>query len=211
MNLASFHIRVANRLAVLSLFASIGIAQGCKAPESRSASQEQQSELPKLGEVPSFTLTDQGGASFSKAALLGTPWVANTFFTSCRSICPNLMSKVSDLHSRTASFEPPVRFISITVDPDNDTPKALAEYRRTVGASPRWTFLTGEFGAIRHLVVEGFHTAMGQRKPNEPAEQDISHSGKLFLVDAAGHIRGYFRADDAGVDAAIKALKVLTQ
>ena len=182
----------------------------CKAPTSRSA-ESATNELPALGAVPTFKLTDQRGASLTNTDLLGAPWVANTFFTTCRTICPGLMRKVRDLHAATAGSEPSVRFVSITVDPDNDTPEALAKYQKSLEVSPRWSLLTGDFDAIRHLVVEGFHTAMGKRRPDITGDQDITHSGKLFLVDAEGQIRGYFSADKAGVVEAKKALESLAK
>ena len=150
-------------MSLLVTCTAIGLPSGCKAPESRSAKAAAK-ELPRFGPVPAFELTDQRGALFKSTALKGAPWIANTFFTNCRTICPNLMRKVRDLHASTKASDPPVRFISITVDPDNDTPEALADYHQKLEPSSRWILLTGEFDAIRQLVVEGFHTAMGQRK-----------------------------------------------
>ena len=181
---------------------------GCKEPPRAMATSDT-SPLPSLGEVPAFTLKDQRGASITRASFDGAPWVANTFFTSCRTICPNLMSRVSELHDATASLAGPVRLVSITVDPDNDTPDALANYHREQGASERWSMLTGEFDAIRHLVVSGFHTAMGKATTDKEGTTDITHSGKLFLVDGSGMVRGYYPADDVGLKDLQKHLEEL--
>ena len=178
----------------------------CKEPPRVTS---QTHELPRLGAVPGFRLTTHAGDELTRDMLLGGPWIANTFFTSCKTICPNLMRRVGELHDATKSAAPPVRFISFTVDPDNDTPKALAAYRSQWSTVDRWTLLTGDFETIFQVVVHGFHTAMGKPIRADDGSRDITHSGKLFLVDQTGQIRGYFRADAEGVQDALNALQRL--
>ncbi len=190
--------------------ASSMLLMSCKEPPRRSAAASP-SVLPSLTEVPDFSLTNQRGASISRQDLIGAPWIANTFFTTCRTICPSLMNKVAYLHTASDTMSPPVRFISITVDPDNDTPAALARYWSKWGASGRWDMLTGDFDAIRHLVVDGFQTAMGQSTVDETGTRDITHSGKLYLVDAEGVVRGYYASDDLGVKTLLGDLQRIAQ
>ena len=196
-------------LVGLGLLSSV-LLLSCKEPPRRST-MAPSTALPNLTEVPDFTLINQRGASISRQDLIGAPWIANTFFTTCRTICPGLMSKVNDLHAASGTMSPPVRFISITVDPDNDTPAALARYRQQWGASERWDMLTGNFDAIRHLVVDGFQTAMGQLTVDELETRDITHSGKLYLVDAKGFVRGYYASDDLGVKTLLADLQRIAQ
>ena len=196
-------------LGVLGVLSSM-LLMSCKEPPRRSAAATP-TALPNLTEVPDFSLTNQRGASISRKDLIGAPWIANTFFTTCRTICPSLMNKVAYLHAASDTMSPPVRFISITVDPDNDTSAALAIYRQQWGVLGRWDMLTGDFDAIRHLVVDGFQTAMGQSTVDETGTRDITHSGKLYLVDADGMVRGYYASDDLGVKSILADLQRIAQ
>lgn len=165
--------------------------------------------LEVLGQVPEFTLTDESGKPFGSADLRGRAWVADTFFTSCPSICPKLTKIMSTLQSRLAETKLEARLISISVDPDNDTPQVLKSYASLNGADPkRWTFLTGPMDTIRAVAVGGFQSHVG--KPQRTGNvMDIAHLGKLVLVDGRGRVRGYFDADLEGVDAVLDALRQL--
>jgi protein SCO1/2 len=93
-----------------------------------------------------------------------------------------------------------IRLVSISVDPEYDTPERLREYGEQRGVDPRrWKLLTGEADAIRRLVVEGFRTPLGEPEASGGLV-DIAHSGKLVLVDGRGAIRGYYDIDSTGLD-----------
>jgi protein SCO1/2 len=94
-----------------------------------------------------------------------------------------------------------IRLVSITVDPEYDTPEILGEYAKTLGVDPeRWTLLTGDPEAVRRLVVDGFKTPLVAPPPGGPGPIDIAHTGKLVLVDGSGRIRGYYGTDELGLD-----------
>lgn len=157
---------------------------------------------PVLGTLPAYELLDTQGEAFGSRQLAGRVYVVSFIFTRCASICPRLASAMAKLARRydEAGVES-VHLLTISVDPVYDTPERLAEYARTHDAElARWTFLTGDEAAIRELVVGGFKTAIGDLVPAGAGPLDIAHSGKLVLVDGAGRIRGYYDADDLGVD-----------
>ena len=153
---------------------------------------------PILGTVPEFALTDHRHQPFGHKDMDGRITVVNTFFTSCATICPRLMGKVAGLQTALPSG---VQLLSITVDAENDTPDVLAAYAPTVGVtSKRWRLVTGDDQETRQLVVNGFQTAMG--KPEVQGRiREITHSGKLYVVDRDRQIRGYFSTDPAGLEA----------
>lgn len=156
-------------------------------------------ELPEIFVVRPFTLTDQAGVRFESTALRGHVWIANFMFTSCTSICPLLTTHVANLQRRLADTD--VRFVSITVDPEVDTPATLAAYAERHGADPRrWSFLTGPRDEVRRVVVEILHASMGEAETRE-AGFDIAHSGKLLLIDGAGVVRGQYDTDREGLEA----------
>jgi protein SCO1/2 len=157
---------------------------------------------PVLGTIPAFSLIDQAGESFGSADLDGRVYVANFFFTSCPSICPPLMHALSTLQDRYRDEGiDEIRLVSISVDPETDTPDRLAEYAGRFRVDPeRWSLLTGETDEIRRIAVDGFKTALGDRIDVEGGFFDIAHSGKLVLVDGRGRIRGYYDYDALGLD-----------
>jgi cytochrome oxidase Cu insertion factor (SCO1/SenC/PrrC family) len=146
--------------------------------------------LPVYGKSPDFTLQSQDGALFDSSRLKGKVWVASFVFSTCKSSCPMLAAQMKRLYS--AMPEGAVfGLVSISVDPERDTPQRLAQYAKDLGVQDkRWVFLTGKKSYIRDLIVGGFKVAA---EPGEVMEDnDILHSSKLVLVDAHGRIRGYF-------------------
>jgi protein SCO1/2 len=157
---------------------------------------------PVMGKIPAFSLVDQDGERFGSADLEGRVYVANFFFTSCATICPPMMRAVSTLQNRYRDEGvDEIHLVSITVDPETDTPERLTEYAARFDADPgRWTLLTGDLEEIRRVAVEGFRTAMGDRVEVAEGFFDIAHAGKLVLVDTQGRIRGYYDYDALGLD-----------
>jgi len=154
-----------------------------------------------LGQLPSFTLTADDGRPFGSAELAGRPYVANFIFTRCPTICPKLTAAMARLQQRYDEAEvDDVRLVSISVDPDYDTPERLHEYARAHGADfERWTLLTGDSAEIRRLVIEGFRTPLGEPDPDRNLVE-IAHSTRFVLVDGSGRVRGYYDNDEQGLD-----------
>jgi protein SCO1 len=161
----------------------------------------ERTERGELGRVPGFSLLDQRGQPVTDATLRGAPWVANFVFTRCPSACPLLTAKFKALQASVKRAD--VRFVSISVDPAHDTPQVLAAYAARFGADPaRWLFLTGPLAEIEKTVVEGFKIHIGEPAPsdNDPNLIEIMHGEHFVLVDAEGVIRGYYRAEPAGLE-----------
>jgi len=160
-------------------------------------------ELPLLGELPAFTLTAEDGSPFGKQDLLGRVWIADFVFTSCSDACPRLQAKMKKLQDRLVPPEQGgnIALLSISVDPERDTPEKLRQYGETFGARKGlWRSLTGDQQEVERTVIRGFHTAMA-KVPREGADShvaafEIMHGERLVLVDRMGRIRGYYDADD---------------
>ncbi len=106
-------------------------------------------------QVPDVTLRDQRDEPVRLAELLATPApvLVQFIFTSCATICPVLSATVADLQRRLDARQRDYRLLSISIDPEYDTPARLAEYARRHGAGPDWHFLTGERRTIRKVVA----------------------------------------------------------
>lgn len=136
--------------------------------------------------IEHFTLTERTGQPFDSKSLKGQVWVANFFFASCPANCRKQSGRVSELEKE---FGPQgVKFLSITCDPDSDTPETLAGYARSFNASPDdWKFLTGDLTYITYIGREMFDVTVMPK----------GHSEKLILVDQNGSVRGYYSWDNA--------------
>jgi protein SCO1/2 len=133
--------------------------------------------------VSSFTLTDQTGADFKSASLVGHVWVANFMFTNCPGPCPRMSSQMHEIQSALTGQD--VKLVSMTVDPDRDTPQALAKYAAFYSATPGvWYFLTGPRETLNHLGQDVFKL--------NPVDGTFDHSTRFVLVDRKSQIRGYY-------------------
>lgn len=155
-------------------------------------------ELEVLGQVPDVALADQTGAAVRTADLAGRVLVASFIFTRCPTVCPVSSRKMKRLGERLAG-EAPVLLVSVSVDPEHDTPAVLRDYAARYGADPaRWRFLTGEAGAVRRAVEEGFKLGVERRGAAADGTPDIVHDLHFVLVDKRLRIRGYYDSEDAG-------------
>ncbi|HEY9197481.1 MAG TPA: SCO family protein [Mucilaginibacter sp.] len=137
--------------------------------------------------LPPFKLTDQDGKPFTQANLEGKIFVAGFFYTHCPTVCNTINKNVSYLVG-TYWKNKMVYFLSITVDPERDTPDVLKNYLQSFKPeSNRWMFLSGDTSSVYNLARRGFLVDAVQTGKN-----DFIYSDKLILVDQDKHIRGYY-------------------
>jgi protein SCO1/2 len=146
------------------------------------------SDLSKLWPIPDFSLTDRTGRPVTLADLKGSVWAADFIYTTCPGPCPMLTKGLAQVQKALAS-NPDARFVSISSDPEKDTPEVLQQYATRFGATDRWFFLTGDKAGIYTLANQGFKLSVVEdRNGAEP----IIHSTKLVLVDRLGIVRGFY-------------------
>ncbi|MCR9291195.1 MAG: SCO family protein [bacterium] len=134
-----------------------------------------------------FVLTERSGQQMGSQQLKGQPYVAGFFFSTCPSICVQQNGKVKELQEKFKGR--PVRLVSISCDPEVDSPEVLSEYAERFNADPeQWLFFTGKMDYIRRVGAEIFSLGVVRR----------GHPEKFALVDAEGEIYGlYTWSDDA--------------
>ncbi|HVR03143.1 MAG TPA: SCO family protein [Polyangia bacterium] len=164
-----------------------------------------------LASLPPFTLTDQLGHAYGTRELEGKVWVSDFIFTACQEACPLLSLRMQEIGRRTKHLGPDFHLVSISVDPERDTPARLAEYAARCGASPvRWSFLTGPAAALEDAVTGGFKVGMGREAITSDGGGQtfwqIFHGENLVLVDRRLRIRGYFPATAEGLDQLVEAI-----
>lgn len=137
------------------------------------------------GWMTEFELTERSGETLTSATLLGQPYVASFFFSTCPSVCKLQNEKMQQLQAQFAGKG--VRFLAISVDPEVDTPEVLREYAQRYKADEdQWLFLTGDLGYIRRVGGEVFGVAVDQK----------FHTEKFILVNREGDVVGYYTWTD---------------
>jgi protein SCO1 len=145
----------------------------------------QEAPLPRIGLAPDFTLTSQDGALVSLTGLRGKVVAVTFIFTRCTATCPVLTPMMSFVQDRLGSdFGPKIGFVSISVDPEYDTPEVLKEYAQAFGADlAGWSFLTGDPAAIREVTRRyGVYASRSE-------SGDVDHTFLTSIVDPRGMLR----------------------
>lgn len=164
--------------------------------------------------VPEWSLVDQNGLAFGKSQLLGKPYIANFFFTSCPTICPKLTGAMKEVYQRFKDKGDQIHFVSISVDPENDTPTVLKDFMKMSGIDyQNWHSLTGSKADIYEVVVEKMRVHVGDKEilPDGDGAYDIPHLAQLALFDQNGDLRGLFRTDSMELSALVRAANFLLE
>ncbi len=149
--------------------------------------------LVKIGAAPIFELTDQNGQKINNETYKGKVDIVEFFFTTCPSICPVMNRNMVDIQNKFFG-NPNFGIVSISIDPEHDTPKVLKEYAKTIGLkSSNWHLLTGDKDYIFNIANKGFNLYAGE---NKNVKGGFEHSGLFALIDKKGNIR--CRKDDFG-------------
>lgn len=135
---------------------------------------------------PDVTLTDAGGERVKLASVLGRegPVMLQFIFTTCPTVCPLMSATFAAVQSRPGPESERVTMVSISIDPEHDTPERLREYARRFKAGPRWLFLTGELNDI---------VSIRRAFDAYPGDDKMRHQPLTFLRPAPG--RPWVRLD----------------
>jgi len=179
-----YHVRV---LAIVSFAAMLAL--------SACGNREALGDYPAVNGnncLPEVSLIDQHGASVSLASLKGKPVLIDFIYTSCASTCPMLTAKMAAIaHQLGPALGADVTIVSITLDPEHDSPAELAKYAKSHGADDKgWIFLTGPPAKIDQVL------ALFNLRRTREGDGSITHSIEAFLLGADGHqVRQYSALD----------------
>lgn len=137
--------------------------------------------------IPDFTLTDQTGHAVRLSQMRGEPVAVTFLYTRCpiATACPLTATRFAKLDSmlKGKGFG---RLLTISIDPEHDTPKVLADYARRLGADPaRWKFLTGDPKAVAD-VASSFGVVY------YPEKGQVVHAQAAAVVDPAGRLAAIY-------------------
>lgn len=139
--------------------------------------------LETYNKVSRFTAHKSDNTTFDSESLNGKYWVINYFFASCEEVCPKVNRNVALLNSKYSDSRE-IEFVSITVDPDNDSDSVLNEYKSRFNGAENWSFLRMPLDDLISVSTKN----LGVGHLSEPS----LHSTRLILIDKKGMIRGYF-------------------
>lgn len=173
-----------------------------------------------------FELTDSNGVKFDQSVFTGKLTVLNFMFTHCTLVCPVLTQTVGDVAKRLTERGGAAKYVdvlSISVDPEHDTPARLAEYAKIHNASPtQWRFAVGPRETVYPMLEQGLKFAVGTDPsaanlitlPDGSTMNNILHPSWVVLVGPKGEVLGVYLSaipDEmtALVDRAAKAAEKL--
>jgi len=166
---------------ILAIAALVSMTLVATRDTARHASQQ----LPKIAPAPEFTLTSQDGVPVTLADFRGKVVAVTFIFTLCTATCPVLTPMMSFVQDRLgADFGAKIVFVSITVDPERDTPDVLREYAKAFGANfAGWSFVTGTPAAIRDVTRR--YGVYASKVENG----DVNHTFLTSIIDPNGILR----------------------
>ncbi len=163
---------------------------------------QQNSPLPVLGQVADFALTNQDDKVTTLADLTNHVWVADIIFTRCAGPCPRMTTQMRSLQNLITPSDG-VKLVTLTTDPDNDTPAVLKRYGEHYGANfSRWNFLTGTKAQIAGLAADSLKLSAAPVKPEDRTDDAdlFIHTTIFVAVDKHARLRAVFETGGDGVD-----------
>ena len=140
--------------AVLFLFLSFLMIGLCLGSEASAAKEVPYKSTLEKYEVPDVTLINQDGDKVQLKSLLlsDKPVLVDFVYTTCTTICPILSANFTNFQRQPIAKDGTYRLVSISIDPENDTPKAMKAYLGRYHAKPGWDFLTGSIEDIGRVL-----------------------------------------------------------
>jgi protein SCO1/2 len=139
--------------------------------------------------IADFSFTNQNGKTITQKDYEGKIYVADFFFTTCKSICPKMTTNLVDVQKAFLN-NPKVKLLSFTVMPDIDSVSVLKDYAELNGVvDSKWNLVTGDKKAI-YTMARKSYLAVKQGKPEE--QYDMVHTENFVLVDSQKRVRGFY-------------------
>jgi len=166
-------------LVGILLVCTLGLANARENPQSDDAAdQPGRGHVARIRhpyQVPDITLRDRHDRPVKLRSLLdgSQPVVLQFIFTSCQTVCPMLTSMMAQAQDSLRDVDPSTRLVSISLDPDYDTPSRMAKYADKFGARGDWRFLTGDWKDIRRT-LNAFDAMY-------PGENKMNHKPLTFM------------------------------
>lgn len=164
---------------------------------------------PVLGQLHAFNLTNQLGQPVGRDSLRGRVTVVNVVFSRCPTQCRRLSAQMQRIQARIPSG---VRLVSLTADPEHDTPEVLKRYGMEYQTFPdRWWMLTGQKAEVYRVAISDLKFAVVESGDPSPKLEDLFiHSADFGVLDSQGRLRFVIHSEDSDAeDQVIRSVKRL--
>lgn len=156
--------------------------------------------LPVISGIHDFCLTNQLGQKVTLSDLRGHVTVADVIFTRCPSSCLVMSHQFAQLQKKLPA-DGSVRLLSMTIDPEFDTPRIMKEYGDKLGNDPaKWWLLTGDNKVIHKLAIDDFKFVVVPKDAASQASKDdlFIHSTYFMLLDQRARVRAVIESTEPG-------------
>jgi protein SCO1/2 len=162
------------RLAIACAACALGIAASAQAARMHEHQQHTDAapgyaRQTATYRLPEMTLVRSDGvkASFPNEIDDGKPVVLNFIFTTCTAVCPILSQSLAEFQRKLGAGRDSMHMVSISIDPEEDTPERLAEYAKRFDAGRQWGFYTGSAKSSVTL-QKAFQAYFGDKMHHRP-------------------------------------------
>ncbi|MBL9173608.1 MAG: SCO family protein [Verrucomicrobiales bacterium] len=153
-----------------------------------------------------FELTERSGRILRRVDLEGKICVVSFVFTSCGISCLQVSRNLQRLQVRLGEDAEDVRIVSLSIDPQSDTPAVLSRFATNYAADRRWLFLTGDQDQLERLIDMSFLPRV-HGVSRGPLAGKFEGTDRIVLADATGRVRGSFDGmDPVSVDALVRSI-----
>ena len=166
--------------------------------------------ISKYHSIADFSFTNQNGKTITQKDYEGKIYVADFFFTTCRSICPKMTNNMVWLQNQIKN-NPNVMLLSHSVTPDIDSVSVLKKYALEKGViDSKWNLVTGNKKDIYYIARKSYLAV----KTGNPSEMyDMVHTENFVLIDSKRRVRGFYDGTnlDGPTEPGIKNVKQLLE
>jgi protein SCO1 len=177
--------------AALALLTILAVLSSCvkEKPLPVFGEREMQNGDTVFHTIADFRFINQDGQAVTPETFKDKIYVADFFFTTCRTICPIMKTQMKRVYDAVEN-DPEVLILSHTIDPEYDTVELLNNFARKLGVrSNKWHFVTGNKDSIYNIAQKSYFSTAMEAK-SEP--DGFIHSGAFLLIDKERRIRGKY-------------------
>jgi protein SCO1 len=176
----------------LPLLALLALLTACAQPTAQSDHADHAQDPMSAGTVlepptvlADFSLPSSLGRPLGLADLKGKPTLIFFGFTNCPDVCPTTMAEFKRAKTELGDAGDSVNYVLVSVDPERDTPEALAAY--LAGFDPGFIGLQGDEATLRRIGRD-FGLFYERGAPDSSGAYDVQHSSAAYMLDAEGHL-----------------------
>ena len=165
--------------------------------------------LPRITLAPGFALVDQNGKPLTNEDMRGKIVLYNISHAACTAPCPQTAAAMQAVQARldeVETFGIPVELVTISVDPERDTPEVLRAYAASLDAGDNWHFVTGAPDRLKYVVGGGFGVYYTER-----ADGTLAVDPGMMLVDGQGILRAEYRTAAPEVDRLLRDIGLVAE